>query len=58
MMNKKLKFFWNGYFDSEISSFGMCRKKGDILASIRTKQIQEYKKINIRQIEKRKELSL
>ena len=58
MMNKKIRFFLNGYFDSEISSSGLCKKKGDIVVSIRTKQIQEYKRINARQIEKRKELSL
>lgn len=57
-MDKRLKLFWNGYMRGEIDSFGLCKKKGEIITSIRARQVQEYKKINAKQIEARKELSL
>lgn len=55
-MNKKLKLFLDSVFEAEIERSEILKKKGDIILSVRTKQAQEYKKINERQIEKRKEL--
>lgn len=56
-MEKRLKFFLDGVFGAEVSRYDLYKKKGEIITSIRTKQVEEYKKINARQIEKRKELA-
>lgn len=55
-MNKKIKLFLDGMLEAEVAPSRVCKKKGDIVLSIRTRQVQEYKKINERQIRERKEL--
>lgn len=55
-MSRKLKLFLYGAFEAEVAPSGICKKKGDIVLSVRAKQVQKYKEINRVQIEERKKL--